>query len=120
VQVTWRTEGGLPSVFVDRSLLRDAVSNFVLNAVEAHYGQRPIIYTTVDFYRDNEMWSMGGTEFWLRSVAANPKDVYAGQAWTLWQYTSTGVVPGIAGSVDVNVFNGSRADWSDWLSRRVQ
>ena len=91
-----------------------------LNAVEAHYGQRPIIYTTVDFYRDNAMSTMAGTEFWLRSVAANPKDVYAGQTWKIWQYTSTGIVPGIAGNVDLNVFNGSKAEWADWLARRTQ
>lgn len=35
VSVTWAIEGDLPNVFVDRALLRDAVSNFVLNAVEA-------------------------------------------------------------------------------------
>jgi signal transduction histidine kinase len=38
VRVSWRVEEGLPDVFVDRSLLRDAVSNFVLNAVEALEG----------------------------------------------------------------------------------
>ena len=38
VHVTWRSGPGLPEVSVDRSLLRDAVSNFVLNAVEALEG----------------------------------------------------------------------------------
>jgi signal transduction histidine kinase len=38
VRVCWRTEPGIPEVFVDRSLLRDAVANFVLNAVEALEG----------------------------------------------------------------------------------
>ncbi len=35
VKVGWAAFGELPDVFVDRALLRDAVSNFVLNAVEA-------------------------------------------------------------------------------------
>lgn len=35
VSVSWGAEEGLPDLFVDRSLLRDAVSNFVLNAAEA-------------------------------------------------------------------------------------
>jgi len=35
VRVSWKAEADLPSLSVDRSLLRDAVSNFVLNAVEA-------------------------------------------------------------------------------------
>lgn len=35
VSVSFGVEGDLPDVFVDRVLLRDAVANFVLNAVEA-------------------------------------------------------------------------------------
>lgn len=35
VRVSWRVEEGLADLLVDRALLRDAVSNFVLNAVEA-------------------------------------------------------------------------------------
>jgi signal transduction histidine kinase len=35
VKVSSRVEPGLPDVFVDRALLRDAVSNFVLNSSEA-------------------------------------------------------------------------------------
>ena len=39
VRVSWSAEPGLPDVSVDRSLLRDAVSNFVLNAIEALEGK---------------------------------------------------------------------------------
>lgn len=35
VTVSWRAEGELPGAWVDRALLRDAISNFVLNAAEA-------------------------------------------------------------------------------------
>ncbi len=84
-----------------------------------YYGQRPIIYTTVDFYRDNNLRSWP-EEFWLRSVAGHPRDVYPGQRWTFWQYTGTGVVPGINGNVDLNVFAGSPAEWRRWLNRRLQ
>jgi len=38
VKVSWRADGALPDVLADRALLRDAVSNFVLNAVEAVEG----------------------------------------------------------------------------------
>ena len=27
-------------------------------ALTAYYGKRPVIYTTVDFYRDNELWRL--------------------------------------------------------------
>lgn len=87
-----------------------------LRIVQAHYGQRPIIYTTVDFFTENEMWKLGDYPFWLRSVAAHPDDLYDGRRWTFWQYTSTGLVPGIAGEVDINVFAGSAAEWQAWLA----
>lgn len=85
-----------------------------------HYGTAPILYTTVDFYEDNQMWKLQGVDFWLRSVAAHPSDRYAGQPWAFWQYTSTGLIPGIAGEVDINVFAGDEAQWADWLGRRAQ
>ena len=86
-----------------------------LQLVEAHYGRRPVIYSTVDFYRENELWRVGNYPFWLRSVAAHPDEVYGGRHWTFWQYTSTGLIPGIAGEVDINVFEGSPAEWAAFV-----
>ena len=83
-----------------------------------HYGTRPIIYTTVDFFRDNELWRVRGAEFWLRSVTAHPEDRYPGHDWTFWQYSGTAAIPGIAGKVDANAFGGSAADWQAWLASR--
>lgn len=85
--------------------------------VAAHYGRRPVIYTSVDFYRDNDLGRLAGVDFWLRSVAGHPGDVYPGQHWTFWQYTSTGSVPGISGRADLNVFAGSPAQWQAYLGR---
>jgi hypothetical protein len=73
-----------------------------------------VVYTTVDFYRENGIGALPGTEFWLRSVAGHPSTVYPGQRWTFWQYTGTGLVPGIHGPVDINVFAGSVVDWKRW------
>ena len=98
----------------DGATIRAEAEDF-LRIVGRHYGQRPILYATVDFFEDNAMWKLAGTEFWLRSTAAHPRDVYGGQRWTFWQYTGTGLVPGIAGKVDINVFAGSRGAWGDWV-----
>ena len=87
-----------------------------LQALTVYYGKRPVIYTTVDFYRDNELARMQGFHFWLRSVAGHPADVYPGQRWHFWQYTGTGLVEGIAGPTDLNVFAGSRAQWAAWAN----
>jgi len=90
-----------------------------LNRLEAHYGQRPIIYTTPDFYRDTDLGRLRA-EFWLRAVADHPSNVYPGQDWAFWQYTGTGSIPGIPGKVDINAFRGSPADWARWLAARRQ
>lgn len=89
-----------------------------LDIIERHYGQKPIIYTTVDFHRENlSRGELPGYQYWLRSVTAEPKFKYPGRPWTFWQYTGTGNVPGIEGPVDINAFNGSRSQWRNWVSR---
>lgn len=92
-----------------------------LDIVEAHYGQRPIIYTAPDFYETNRLGAFSGYEFWLRSTARNVSEVYPGQSWRFWQYSATGRIAGIAGDVDLNAFSGSQDAWKAWLAaRRVQ
>lgn len=91
-----------------------------LDALTAHYGTRPVIYTTVDFWRDNQLGKLGQYDFWLRSVAAHPVVTYPGARWAFWQYTGSGVVPGVGGEVDINAFNGSPQGWQAWLKARQQ
>ncbi|WP_306006061.1 glycoside hydrolase family 25 protein [Aquicoccus porphyridii] len=88
-----------------------------LAALERHYGQRPIVYTTPEFYRQNDMGRLN-EEFWLRATARNLTEVYPGQSWRFWQYTATGIVPGSEGATDLNAFNGSAAQWQAWLASR--
>lgn len=87
-----------------------------LEIIERHYAQQPILYTTVDFWRDNEMWRIQGAQPWLRAVTEHPADAYPGADWAFWQYSSTGLVPGVAGEVDLNAFAGSREAWAVWLA----
>lgn len=101
----------------DGATIRREAAEF-MNILAAHYGQTPILYTTVDFFRENELWRLSGHEFWLRSVAGHPNEVYNGSAWHFWQYSGTGLVPGIDGKVDINVFAGSERDWANWLAAR--
>lgn len=85
-----------------------------VEALRAHYHRTPVVYTTVDFERDTGIGDLPGVQLWLRSVAGHPSEVYPGRDWTFWQYTSTGLVPGIAGKVDINAFAGSAATWAAW------
>ena len=97
----------------DGAVVRAEARKF-LDMLEAHYGKRPIIYTTPDFYDQTGIGQIKGTEFWLRSVADSVSNVYPGQSWRIWQYTGTGLVPGVIGEVDINVFNGTPEAWEAW------
>jgi len=86
-----------------------------LDIIERHYGKRPIIYTSIDFFDDNGLWRVKGYPFWLRSVAGHPDGKYDNHPWVFWQYTGTGVLPGIKGNADINVFQGNAEAWKGWL-----
>ena len=87
----------------------------MLNAMEYHTGKKPLIYTDINFHKDVLEGELPGYEFWLRSVAAEPRERFNNRPWTLWQYTATGRVPGIKGNVDRNAFVGSEREWNRWL-----
>ncbi len=89
-----------------------------LDMVARHYGQRPIIYTTPDFWSRNDIGALG-EEVWLRSVAGHPSQVYPGARWTFWQYSGTGRIAGVRGDIDLNVFAGSPDQWASWLRSRT-
>ena len=91
-----------------------------LNRIKSHYGKTPIVYTTVDFYHENDLGQFRNVDFWLRSVADEPSNIYPDQKWVFWQYTGTGIVPGIKGDTDINAFYGTVAQWKDWVSERTK
>ncbi|MGI3170608.1 glycoside hydrolase family 25 protein [Pseudooceanicola sp. C21-150M6] len=103
----------------EASVVRAEIQTFA-QIVARHYGTAPVIYTTPDFYRENDLGRLRGFDFWLRSVTAHPSERYPEERWTFWQYSGTGVVPGVNGIVDLNAFAGSETDWQRWLSARSQ
>jgi lysozyme len=88
-----------------------AAIKVMLDAMQAHSGKRPIIYTDPKFHREVLEGQFLDYPFWLRSVAAEPEATYNYRPWAFWQFTTTGRVPGVKGSVDRNVYNGGSADW---------
>ncbi len=99
----------------DTETVRDVMQRF-MDRIEAHYGVKPIIYTSVDFHRDRLVGAFSNHHFWVRSVAAHPSQIYANRKWTFWQYTATGIIPGIKGPTDINVFSGSEKSWRQWVA----
>lgn len=103
----------------DPAVVRAEMKVF-MDRLESHYGKRPIIYTTVDFHRDNLVGHLPQEVFWLRSVAAHPRITYPGRPWAFWQYTGTGRITGVDGDIDINAFAGTRQQWRDWLQRALR
>jgi lysozyme len=88
---------------------------YMLDAMERHTGKLPIIYTDMNFHRDVLAGEYFPNAFWLRSTAAEPHERYANRTWTFWQWTQTGVVRGVKGEVDRNVFYGGQNEWIQFL-----
>ncbi len=90
-----------------------------LDAIEAYYGKRPVIYTTVDFHRDRLEGAFQDYHIWVRSVAGHPSMKYGERKWHFWQHTSTGSVAGVPGKVDENVFYGSPDQWKAFVAGKL-
>jgi lysozyme len=88
----------------------------VLEEMERHYGKRPVIYTSVDFYEailaDG---AFSDYPIWVRSTKHHPSVRYGSRKWHFWQYQADGATPGIVGHVDQNVYYGSPAQWQAFL-----
>jgi len=111
----------LPVLDLERSggLSQTALITWVrdwLDRVEERLGVRAVIYCSPNFwtnYMGDTTWfaNNGYSVLWVAhwTTAADPTvpgGAWGANGWTFWQYTSSGVVPGIAGRVDLNRYNG--------------
>ena len=77
-----------------------------LARVEQHYGVRPILYTYHSFrqqYMNDPVFDL--YPYWIAHYHVDSVR-YKG-AWTFWQHSDRGQLPGIKEKVDLNIFNGS-------------
>ncbi|MFT4296337.1 MAG: GH25 family lysozyme [Micropruina sp.] len=85
----------------------------LLDRLAAHYGRKPLIYTTADAYDRYLSGAFPHADIWIRDVWRAPS-LPDGRAWTFWQFSDRYRLDGYAGEepfIDVNVFAGSRAEW---------
>jgi lysozyme len=88
----------------------------MLEELERHYGKKPVIYSSVDFYQSILFdGALSDFPIWVRSTKYHPAVRYGNRHWHIWQYASDGTVPGIQGAVDRNAFYGSEGDFRRWL-----
>ena len=80
-----------------------------LQLVEKHYQVKPIIYTYYKFkkrYLSDSIFNQ--YPYWIAHYYVDSLE-YQGP-WKFWQHTDAGRLPGIKGSVDFNIYNGSYYD----------
>lgn len=91
-----------------------------LSATADYFGERPVFYGEAGFFEPfvrQRPDTFPEHLLWLRSIAYEPGQEQC-HRWTIWQYSDTGTVPGIAGPVDLNAFCGSDEDFARILSAR--
>lgn len=74
-----------------------------MDRLEAHYGARPIIYTTREFH-DAFLSEVSGERFWIRSIGVAPR--FRERDWVIWQHHNRGHKRGVSGPIDLNAFRG--------------
>ena len=90
-----------------------------IERVRTKLGVEPIIYAGPEFWRDR----VGGADFttqalWVAHYTKScPTVPPPWTAWTFWQYTDRGKVPGIDGPVDLDVFAGTFTELEEFARR---
>lgn len=88
-----------------------------LALVEQGLGRTPIIYTAPSFWNENMTGDFGRYALWVAEYGVSePKPVNGWDSWTFWQYSQSGSVAGVNGSVDLDHFKGSAADLQAFIA----
>lgn len=72
-----------------------------LTTVEAHYGQRAVLYLTEEFDQAHQISARFDRPLWLRSLIRQPD--FGARPWYIWQVSNFRQLDGIDGRVDWNV-----------------
>jgi lysozyme len=87
-----------------------------LDRLEAHYGVRPLIYTTREFHDKHLQGALADENFWLRNLFAQPD--FRRNEWMFWQYSHDGKRPGVSGPLDLNYFRGDAQRFAAFLAKQ--
>jgi len=112
--------GDLPPVLdiedlygVKPAVMRKEVTDW-LQAVEAAYKIRPIIYSFEDFYINNLGKDFSSYPLWVAHFVNNDKPKVK-RDWLFWQHSDAGKVNGITTKVDFDVFGGDSTQFAGLL-----
>ena len=83
-----------------RAQLMDSVEKFC-RLTEQHYGVQPMIYSTMGFYNKNLTPRFNDHHLYIGRYSTDEPEINWQGKYTIWQYTETGIVPGIDAYVDM-------------------
>ena len=83
-----------------RSDLIDSVEKFC-QLVEDHYGVQPMIYSTMGFYNKNLTPHFNKHHLYIGRYSNSEPEINWEGEYTIWQYSETGIIPGIDAYVDL-------------------
>jgi lysozyme len=112
--------GDLPPVLdieqtygVSRQIIKSEMKEW-LNIVEANYNVKPIIYTNIDFYRQNLGSDFDDYPLWVAHYY-QPRQPRIKRDWVFWQHNDKGRVNGVLEPVDFDVFSGDSVEFAQLL-----
>jgi lysozyme len=112
--------GDLPPVLdieqtygVSKNVIKNEVREW-LNIVETNYNVKPIIYTNIDFYKQNLGGDFDDYPLWVAHYY-QPRQPRIKRDWVFWQHSDNGRVNGILYPVDFDVFSGDSAAFGQLL-----
>ncbi len=85
-----------------------------LQALEAYYKVKPVIYSYANFYMQYLGKEFEDYPLWIAHYLAKERP-RINRSWNFWQHNETGRVNGITHKVDFNVFNGDSAAFRSLL-----
>lgn len=83
-----------------RSQLIDSVAKFCELATR-HYGRPPMIYSTMGFYNKNLAPHFNKYPLYIGRYSSSRPTINWEGKYTVWQYSETGIIPGIDAYVDL-------------------
>ncbi|MBR5171514.1 MAG: glycosyl hydrolase family 25 [Muribaculaceae bacterium] len=83
-----------------RSQLIDSLDYFC-QLVEAHYGVQPMIYSTMGFYNKNLAPHFNNYRLYIGRYSNTEPEIDWEGEYTIWQYSESGIIPGIDAYVDL-------------------
>ncbi|MBQ1746512.1 MAG: glycoside hydrolase family 25 protein, partial [Muribaculaceae bacterium] len=83
-----------------RSQLIDSVEKFC-DLVKDHYGVQPMIYSTMGFYNKNLTPHFNKHKLYIGRYSNSEPEINWEGEYTIWQYSESGIIPGIDAYVDL-------------------